>query len=127
MSLYSESVENGTKVYSNGAKSSSIPFAFHLVPASALAITAQVLDEGAKKYGRMNWEKLPVYDNVNHALRHLYAVMKPMQQHWTENPEKDDPKFTEQDLIELSHAACRVLFALDQVCNRLVESKKTNE
>jgi hypothetical protein len=57
-----------------------------------------VLAAGATKYGENNWHLIPAAENVNHALTHLIARQA--------GDASDE---------HLEHAACRILFALDQV------------
>jgi len=105
--------------FPNGAKSSHINSAFQLVPAQAVALVSRVLYEGQKKYGKENWYGLPIEDNLNHALRHVFAVLSEMQctnrlKCSTGNSSKRH-QFTQEQVDELSHASCRLLFALEQV------------
>lgn len=78
-----------------GGKHSHSPYAFHLVDAKALFSVAKVLSEGAEKYGEDNWRLIPVKDNLNHALQHIYAYLA--------GDTQDE---------HLAHAAFRTLFAL---------------
>ncbi len=89
------SPDTPTRVQENGAKESAIPYRFDLIDGSALAAVAQVLKEGADKYGEGNWELLPIQDHLNHLLMHAYAYLA--------GDTKDD---------HLSHIACRAIFAL---------------
>ena len=78
-----------------GGTQTKLPVRLDLVPASALLTTAEVLAEGAEKYGEWNWENIAIPDHINHALTHLY-------------------RYLDGDISEkhLAHACCRVLFAL---------------
>lgn len=83
-----------------GGKQSDTPFAFHLLPPSAVFAAAQVAGYGAKKYGESfgdrNYTKIPAEDHVNHALQHLYAYLA--------GDHTDD---------HLGHAIVRCMFAYD--------------
>jgi hypothetical protein len=78
-----------------GAKQSDTPCRFDLLPPEAMFAIAEVLKQGADKYGEENWRGLTVRDNINHAIQHLYG--------WLMGDTAED---------HLAHAACRVLFAL---------------
>ena len=41
-----------------------------------LTTIAKVLEEGLKKYPRDNWKLIPYEDHINHALCHLYMLLK---------------------------------------------------
>lgn len=110
----------------NGAKQSAIAVRFDLVPAKALAEVAHVLDHGAKKYGVENWRGIETEDNLNHALRHAYAFLA------SREPYQDGYGKPAGEIEELSHAACRIMFALEQAIERkqkleLESSVKANE
>jgi len=86
-----------TTVNAHGGKQSASPYRSDLLPPHALLAVAAVLKHGADKYGENNWHAIPVADNLNHALTHLYA--------YAAGDGSDD---------HLEHAATRILFALDQ-------------
>jgi hypothetical protein len=111
MELLSDSDTLGVKEYKNGAQSSKIESAFELVPAQALALVSKVLYHGKEKYGKENWYGLPVSDNINHAVRHLYSVISDMQ---LSNRRGAKHEFGMRHVDELSHATCRLMFALEQ-------------
>lgn len=73
-----------------------------LVPFSSLESIVKVLEFGAKKYARDNWQKVPDAERRYSAaaLRHLIA---------REQGERLDP---ESGLPHLAHAGCCILFAL---------------
>lgn len=79
-----------------GGRQSGSPYRCDLLPPRALLAVAAVLKSGADKYGSDNWRKIPVRDHLNHALTHLLA--------WIAGDRQDD---------HMTHAGCRVLFALD--------------
>jgi hypothetical protein len=82
---------------------SEVNYRFDLVPPLALAKVAEVLHQGANKYGDNSWVKLDdPTDHVSHALAHLYAFLA-----------GDRQEGQPQD--HLTHAACRILFALDVI------------
>ena len=74
---------------------------YDLLPPKALDLVAAVLEYGAETYGVRNWEKIPPEDHLNHALAHVFTALR----HTSKRKQKE----------ELSHAACRVLFALDML------------
>lgn len=80
---------------------------FDLLPPSALFKVAEVLAEGAAKYGDKNWELIPVDDHLNHALNHLFGYLG--------NDKTED---------HLSHALCRLLFACDLYYRQLNTTKE---
>jgi hypothetical protein len=82
------------EVNANGAGQSKIPYAFQLVDGVALGKMAEVLKEGADKYGANNWRQLPIADHLNHLIMHAYA--------WLAGDRQDD---------HLSHIMCRAMFA----------------
>jgi hypothetical protein len=85
-----------TVTNSSGGKQSASPYRCDLLPARAVMAIAEVLKHGADKYGDNNWRKIPVADHLNHALAHAFAYIA--------GDGQDD---------HLSHAACRLLFALE--------------
>lgn len=87
-----------TEVNEHGGKQSACPYRCDLLPGHALLAVAKVLKHGADKYGADNWHAITAAENLNHALTHLLAMRA--------GDESDD---------HLEHAACRILFALDQV------------
>jgi hypothetical protein len=81
-------------VNENGAKQSRIDGRFDLIPARALKEVAKVYAEGADKYGEDNWKGLSIDEINNHVYNHLYCYQE------------------EANADDLSHAACRILMAL---------------
>ena len=79
-----------------GGKQSATLYRCDLLPPIATLAVAEVLHQGAAKYGPDNWRKIPVMDHVNHAMIHLFATMA--------GDTQDE---------HLEHAACRILFALE--------------
>jgi hypothetical protein len=70
-----------------------------LLPYDALDSVAQVMTQGADKYGERNWEKgFPWMSVFSSLMRHLFK--------WVRGEDLDD----ETGLPHLSHAACNVLF-----------------
>lgn len=84
----------------NGGKQSDTPYAFHMLPTSAVFGAAEVCAYGAKKYGETvgnrNYTKIPTEDHINHAIQHLYAYLA--------GDTQDD---------HLGHAVVRTMFAYD--------------
>lgn len=58
-----------------GGKQSRSEYAFHLIPPEALLALAKVFAEGAQKYERNNWQKIPAEEHFNHMLIHYYAAV----------------------------------------------------
>ncbi len=83
-----------------GGKQSSSPYAFHLLPISAMFAAAETAKYGADKYGEdfnnRNYTKISAIEHVNHAIAHLYAYLA--------GDESDD---------HLAHAIMRTMFAYD--------------
>jgi 5'-nucleotidase len=80
-----------------GGKQSKLDYRFDLIDPLALFRIANILYDGANKYGEENWRKIALKDNLNHALMHIFAYLAgdAQDQH-------------------LSHAFCRLMFALSQ-------------
>lgn len=91
-----EGMGNTVPTYTNetGGKQSDIPYRFDLLPPLSLAKVAKILSQGAVKYGENNWHKIPVKENLNHALAHIVAFLA------SDNQED-----------HLRNALCRVFFA----------------
>lgn len=79
-----------------GGKQSAVPYRCDLLPPRALLDVAAVLKGGADRYGDDNWRAIGRRDHLNHALTHVYAYLA--------GDRSDD---------HLSHAACRLLFAME--------------
>lgn len=77
-----------------GAGQSHLPYRFDLIDAKAMFKIAEVLDEGAKKYGADNWRGIPLEDHLNHLIAHAYAYLA--------GDRSDD---------HLAHLCCRAIFA----------------
>lgn len=60
-----------TEVNAAGGKQSFIAARFDCVPAICQRLLAQCLGFGARKYGKENWQKIPIEDNLAHAINHL--------------------------------------------------------
>lgn len=84
----------------NGGKQSDTPYAFHMLPTSAIFAAAEVCAYGAKKYGETmnnrNYTKISPEDHINHAVAHLFAHLA--------GDTQDE---------HLAHAIVRCLFAYD--------------
>lgn len=73
-----------------------------LLPVTSLVQIAEVLTDGAKKYGDHNWRKGFVWSRLySAAMRHLTAHL---------NGEDKDP---ETGRSHLAHAACNLMFLLE--------------
>jgi hypothetical protein len=77
-----------------GASQSHLPYRFDLFDGPAMFRMAEVLDEGARKYGEGNWRGITVEDHLNHMIAHAYAYLS--------GDDSDD---------HLSHVMCRAMFA----------------
>lgn len=63
-------------VNEKGGKQSKTAYAFHLCDYDALLALAEVLQEGAERYERDNWRKIPSDEHFNHMLIHAIAYLK---------------------------------------------------
>jgi len=86
---------------------------FTRIPIDALFEVARVIKQGADRYpdfadGRGNWTAIPIRDHINHAIAHLYSYLA-------------------KDACEdhLSHAAVRLLFALQLDIRFFYKTTKT--
>lgn len=102
-------IPNSEKVHVNeqGGKQSDIGVRTDLLPVSALLDISKVLAMGRNKYGPFNWHKITVEEHLNHAIRHCFKYLE-------EATYKVGEVYT---LEELSHAGCRILFALEMAKN----------
>lgn len=66
----------------HGGKQAKTLYAFHLCDYDALLAIARVLQEGAEKYERDNWRKIPAEEHFNHMIIHALA--------WLKGDEQDD-------------------------------------
>jgi hypothetical protein len=85
-----------------------------LVPPTAIAAVAAVMEVGAAKYGPYNWREFPVQRMVylEAALRHLYADL---------DGESVDP---ETGLMHLEHAAAGLLILIDAIrCESHIDNR----
>lgn len=83
-------------VSDQGGKHSDSPYRLDVVPPKALLAVSAVLKEGLEKYGLDNWRGISQREHLNHALVHIYAHLA-----------------GDQSDSHLTHAACRLLFALE--------------
>jgi hypothetical protein len=79
----------------DGGKQSVLDYRFDLIDPLPLFRLAAILGEGALKYGRWNWRRITLEDNLNHALSHIFAHLA--------GDTQDD---------HLGHAFCRLHFAM---------------
>ena len=77
-----------------GAGQSRVDVRFDLIDGKALFAMANVLHEGACKYGANNWRGIPIEDHLNHLIMHAYAYLA---------GDRSDE--------HLSHIMCRAMFA----------------
>lgn len=88
-----------------GGKQARVSYAFHWCHPTAMLILARVMKEGGDKYGVLNWQRVPLEDNINHAIGHLYLFLEGRD-------EKED---------HLAHAFARLLMAVGK--RELLESR----
>lgn len=89
-----------TIINEKGARQSSSPYRFDLLPPLALAHIASVMKIGAEKYGANSYIDINPDDHLNHALQHIFAYCA--------------GDIQEGDVIEhAKHAACRIMFWLE--------------
>ena len=58
-----------------GGKQSFIAARFDCIPPIVLRLLAQCLGFGARKYGKDNWQAIPIEDHIAHAMNHLNEWM----------------------------------------------------
>lgn len=100
-------LEESNEITTNnqGGKQSKITEMCSELPPYALLKVAEVCGTGAAKYGSLNWHKIPVMSEMDHALRHGLRFLA----YW--NAQADYHLLEE----ELSHFTTRAIFALDQL------------
>ena len=86
--------DNDKHTNERGGQQTKLPVRMDLIPSGALLEVAQVLSEGAEKYGENNWMNIDTNDHLNHALTHIFRFL---------GGDDSEP--------HLSHAICRLLFA----------------
>ena len=91
-----------------GGKQSRIHGDYTLIPHSALEQAAMVLEEGAAKYGALNWKDIPMMSHLNHAYRHI-TIASDLFHAGRGYPDQL------QLLEELSHALVRTMFCIDRL------------
>ena len=79
----------------HGAKQSKLDFRFDLVDPESMQRLAHVLWYGSTRYGVGNWKNIPIGDNLNHALYHIYQFLA--------GSSRED---------HLGHAFARIMFAM---------------
>lgn len=106
-------------VNENGGKGSQMLEDFYLLPPRPMFKLANTVKYGADKYGKDNWKKTTIEENLSHALRHIFAYRLAKEM----NVE------TEED--HLAHAMTRIVMAVDlddrgytpQVWNKPIKDK----
>lgn len=86
-----------TVVNEHGGKQSHLSARFDCIPPECLRLLAQCLGFGATKYGKDNWRKIEMEDNIAHAMNHLNEYRR---------GDRSEP--------HLVNAMARVTFALSQ-------------
>lgn len=91
----------------NGAKQSSLPAAYELLPPHALTLVAMVQEHGAKKYREWNWRGIPTKDHIRHSIGHMMGAIA--------EDEQEDGMLLEYPphVRHLAKAATRALYALE--------------
>src|SRR5689334_23326525 len=67
--------DSPTVTNERGGKQSQVDYRFDLIDQQAVFAMAQVLHEGASKYGANNWRRIEVDSHLNHLLMHVYAYL----------------------------------------------------
>lgn len=88
--------DNDIHTNAHGGKQSALPYRCDLFPPTAMLKLAEVLAKGATTYGDRNWRLITVNEHLNHATTHI------LKHHAGDTSEP-----------HLSHAACRMLMALE--------------
>lgn len=84
-----------------GGKQHAVSFRYDLIPPDVLCFVAQVLSEGASRYGEYNWCNISIEDHLNHAIGHIEAERELRMFNAGSTTGDDD----------LVNAICRLLFA----------------
>jgi hypothetical protein len=95
----------------SGGKQSAIKAWPTEVPAAAILEVAEIMQQGAQKYGSKNWWQISVKSELDHAMKHLLGFLA-MNDFVHANPTVQIPH--DKMKQELGHAAARILMALDQ-------------
>lgn len=95
-----------TVEYSSGGMSSHLDVDYSLMPNTefiedVIEVLTLGCTEHGGKYPRDNWKKLPVMDNMTHALQHVLKLHGKLLVGNTN---------TEELMVELTHAVCRLWF-----------------
>lgn len=98
---YKERDDDPTVTNELGGKQSYLKQDWSLLPIDGLDPVVDVLTEGAKRYGRDNWRKIPASDHFKHALRHLFYASHA----WC-------CEDTPEAKTHITHCVCRCLFFL---------------
>ncbi len=93
---FSDKNDSELEINELGGKQSKLKERFDYLPPNAVSSCARTIGYGESKYGEGNWKKISILSHINHALAHLF-------------------KYLAKDKSEdhLSHAASRLLFALE--------------
>jgi hypothetical protein len=97
-------MQTSTEIKKDGAKHDTGKQRYDLIPAYALDKFVEVLTFGSKKYGDNNWRLVDSMDDRYFAalMRHMWA--------WKRGEAIDK----ESGLPHLAHAACCIMFLLDE-------------
>lgn len=101
MAKYSDSWDSEVHENEQGAKATNLGMNFTLLPVNAIHTVVDVLTKGADRYGIDNWRNWTIDEHLNHALFHLLGSLE-----YGTTPEEQK--------IHISHAATRLLFALEE-------------
>lgn len=95
------SADAPTVTNDQGGKQSYQPGAFELLPPIALTEVAKVLEHGAAKYDAWNWTAIPSHMHLRSCMGHLFSFIA------------GDTTEGGDRYHHLTHAATRILFAVD--------------
>jgi hypothetical protein len=95
-----------------GGKQSYQPGAFELLPPIAVTEVAKVLEHGAAKYEAWNWTAIPSHMHLRSAMGHLFSFIA------------GDKTEGGDSFNHLTHAATRILFAVEMYARETGRYKK---
>lgn len=99
--------DGGTVTNGEGGKQSFTLARFDYIPPEAMILLAECLGFGGKKYGQDNWRKIPIEENIAHAVLHLQRF-----------------RAGDQSEPHMVNAFARVCFALSQAVESGDQSRR---
>ena len=87
------------------------------IPQKALYLVGIVMRQGRETHGHFNWHNISVMSELDHALEHISHFVWQVD-NCGEQLEAGAILHEDKTVIELSHAAARVMMALDQYVRR---------